>query len=349
MEQGMTFAIESNGEKQYYSVNKIYPLSLDDFDKETSKVKVSGEKVNFIEGQTVVEAGDYYFDVKHYLTKNAFILSNGGWLPPSYCIERRYLLDRNVVSAIEGNALDHYSVFLEWFNVIRNSNEIQFSTLFSAIEKHGVFPDFISFKKNINADSQVLKNYFKECLVLDLSVDATETIYEFIKDLRLKNLIDFIIEASNIIIKQKPKLERRKYAEKIIGLAKYYKLSGKIHLVILCLSCLYAKDSSFARNIIKPKKLVGNNPDIQKNAMNCINDTVFIDLILLMKKHVSESFSGITLDKAIAQYWCALNPEIDGKSNNFMYKFDMSNKLFNSASLSDLDFLSQSINELQIG
>lgn len=345
MKHQMTLKIESNQEKHFYIVDEFYPLSLADFDNEVSKIKFLGKREHFIKNQPT-EAGFFELDVKHNLSKNAFILSDRGWLPPAYCIAQQYLLDRNVVSTIEGNDLKHYSLFLEWFNVIKNSNKIQFSTLFSAIEKHGDFPDLISFHNNIKSDAKILKDYFNECQILDLNDDTIENFYAFIKDLRLENLINFIINASKIIIEQKPKSDRRVYAEEILRIAKMNKLNGKIHLVILSLSCLYAGKSSFARNIIKPKNLVSDNPKLRQSVMNCINDTIFIDLILLMKKHVSQNFSGITLDKGLAQYWCALNPKIDEEQKSFIYSYDISSQLFNTASQADLEFLHQSLNEL---
>lgn len=346
MPNQMTFKIESNGDAHYYVVDNIFPLSLEDFDNKISRVKVFGEEVRFIKGQAVTKVGYFYFDVNHTLTKNAFILSDGGWLPPSYCISRRFLLDRNVVSAVERGDLKSYSLFLKWFDVIKNSSDIHFSTIFSSIEKFGEFPDFSGFKSNIVLDFSILNGFFNSPVNIEFNDHELEMIYGFIKGLRIESLSDFIVEASRIIIKQRPEVDRMKYAQQIIDLAKNYKLNGKIHLVILCLSCLYAKESSFARNIIKPKNLVKGGFGVRKKALNCVNDTIFIDLVLFIKKYFNMDFSGITFDKSLAQYWCALNPKLCEMSDKFKYDFDISSQLFNTASQADLDFISYSICEI---
>ena len=342
MKRGMALKhLHHNGDEDFYRIDHIYPLELIDFDSEVCSLKFSGAKFNFMGVKSVIESECWSVDIKPKLNKNSFILSTGGWLPPTYCIDRRYLLDRNIISYIETKD----SVFLDWFSVMRSaSNNFQFSTVFSAIEKSGEFPDLISFKDHMNTEANTLAGYFNDCQILSLNDDAIKNIYVFIKNLRQENLTNFLIQALNIIKTTKSESDRREYAEQIIKIAKDNKLNRSIHLVILCLSSLYSKNNDFARKIIKPTKIIKNK---SKQTKNTINDTIFIDLILLMKKYVDKNFSGITCDKGLAQYWCALNPRIDEESCNFSYSYDISNQLFSSASQADLDFLRQSIAELQ--
>ena len=335
----MTFKINRGTECEYFNVQHIEPLDLEAFNRETTQIKFSGERIKFIGNEKVSYKGNHYIDVKHHSKLNMFVLCSGGWIPPSYVLGKNYLVDRNILSYITEN--QNYEIFLNWFDVIKNSNDVKFSAIFSAVERNSVFiGDEKDYINNVLKDKLELEKYFTNDSSYKFNNNSLSSIYSFVKSRLSENTLEFLIDSVEYLVDKTKESERFDKVKLILGLAKKHKVKKSKLVVILCVSCLYSKRSEFSRKIIKPSK----NYDEPK-ALNCINDTLFIDFIMLSKKYFSNDFCGITADKNLAQYWCALNPELIN-SKDFEYQFDLSNDLFNTASKTEMEYIVSAINEL---
>jgi hypothetical protein len=339
MSHPMTFKINSDEGCEYFSVQHIKPLDLESFNHEITQIKFSGERIKFNGSDKVSYNGHYYIDVKHNSKLNMFVLCSGGWIPPSYVLGKNYLVDRNILSYITEN--QNYESFLNWFDVIKNSNDIKFSAIFSAIERNSVYigeeRDYIS---NVLKDKLELEKYFTNDSSYKLNENSLSNLYSFVKSRSSENTLEFLIDCVEYLVDKTKESERFDKVKLIFGLANKHKVKKSKLVVILCISCLYSKNNEFSRKIIKPSK----NYEVSK-AQNCVNDTLFIDFIMLSKKYFSNDFCGITADKNLAQYWCALNPELIN-SENFEYQFDLSYELFNTASKSEMEYIVSALNEL---
>jgi hypothetical protein len=339
MSHPMSFKIESSEGVEYFNVQQVKPLGLDSFNSETAKIIFFGERFKFTGNETISHKGQHYIDVKHSSKFNMFVLCSGGWMPPSYVMGKNYVVDRNVLSYITENK--SYECFLNWFNVIKSSNDIKFSAIFSAIERNSVLiGSKDNYLSNVIKDKEDLEEYFSKDASYQFNNSSLSKIYDFVKKRTTENILDFLIDSVKFLVNKTKESERLDKAKLVFQLAKKYKVKENKLVVILCVSCLYSKSYEFSRKIIKPSKTYG-----KAEAINCINDTLFIDFIMLSKKYFSSDFCGVTADKNLALFWCALNPELID-SSDFTYQFNLSEELFNTASKSEIEHIVLALEEL---
>lgn len=341
----MTFKISNGLDFSCYEVERIHPFGLEDFYRENLVLKFEGTKRNKSENFKSSEFGVFKNQIKHHLILNTFNLVDGGWLPPAYCLEGMYILDRNIVSNFESDNSIKCKEFNDWFEVIKLSDTVKMSTIFSAVERREIFPCFSEFMSGIEEDAKSVVKFLPKCNTLEFDAAQIGSIYKFILNMRSQNYVDFLLEAIPIIHTQKPKNDNKLICvDQLIELAKKHQLNGRVHLLILCLSCLYEgneKHQKFARGIIKPKRLYTN-----KMAFNCVNDVIFLDVILLLKHAFYPSISGTTSDKNLAMYWCALNPIVVREAETLKFDVDLGDTLFPLASQIELDYLNKSLKSL---
>lgn len=346
MAKKMSFKLMNGGDVNYFSVSSIKPFGLNDFDRKNLLLEFNGTKYDFSDQSMIPVDGAHRFEIKHKLNLNTFHLVDGGWLPPTYCLEGGYILDRNVVSNFEHPNNPKSMAFNEWFNVVKASDEIKVSTLFSSIERNGAsFPEYTKFLAAINSDHVVVRGFLPKINALNFESTEIKSIYQFMCNLRCESNIAFLCEAVPLIVNTPKRSECIKIASKLFSLVETYSLSDCQHLLILCLSCLYGgnlKCQQFARLIIKPSQNY-----TKKNALNCINDISFIEVILFVKRFFNSSVGGTTSDKAVAMYWCALNPEVVRYKDSFGFNFCFDNKLFPVADDGDFEYLCGEFSKLQ--
>ncbi|WP_217521204.1 hypothetical protein [Vibrio metschnikovii] len=339
----LCFKISNECIENYYEVEKIKPFNLGEFCCETVTLEFTGTCSNFQNGENK-STSTFYHEINHNLNLNTYNLVDSGWLPPAYCLEEIYILDRNVVSGFESSHTRNYQEMNSWFSIMRDSNSIRMSSIFSAIEKRGGFSDYDGFKMAMEIDQNDILKVLPKFKALRFNESQLRGIYKFICSFRTAENISFLMEATNLIYKSVPKKLRMLISMEVIELARKYKINGTVHLVVLCISCIFSGEKNnqkFARKIIKPKVNY-----TEKMALNCINDVLFIDIILLLKKIVDPCVSGTTCDRALAMYWCALAPAIRYDSENFVYDINLGSELFPLASEKELEQISRAINEL---
>lgn len=339
----LSFMISNEELVDYYDVEAIKPFNLKEFGCSNITLEFTGTLYNF-QNRTQKNKGVFSHHVTHNLNLNTYNLVDSGWLPPAYCLEGIYILDRNVVSGFADSRLSNYQEMNSWFDVMKGSDSIRMSSIFSAIERRGEFSDYSGFKAAMGLDDHEILTVLPKFKPLRFTESQLNGIYDFICSFRSTEYISFLMEAVSLICKSAPKKSRMPLSMQVIDLAKKHKLNGRVHLVILCISCIYSGDrvdQNFARKIIKPKTNY-----TEKMAINCINDVLFIDIILLLKKLIDPCVSGTTCDKALAMYWCALDPAIRYGSKSFAYDFNLGGELFPLASEKELKQISCAINEL---
>lgn len=226
MSHPMTFKINSGAECEYFSVENIEPLDLESFNHEVTKIKFSGERIKFIGSDKFSYKDDHYIDVKHHSKSNMFVLCSGGWILPSYVLGKNYLVDRNILSYITENK--NYEDFLNWFDVIKNSNDIKFSAIFSAIERNSVFiGDEKNYISNVLKDKLELEKYFTNDSSYKFSNNSLSSIYSFVKSRSSENTLKFLIDCVEHLVDKTKESERFNKVKLILGLANKHKVKKK--------------------------------------------------------------------------------------------------------------------------
>lgn len=331
----------------FYVVSNVKPIGINDFDKPTRTIFFEVRKL--LKSKNKLSEKTYSpFEIESTISKESFLLVDGGWLPAAYPVNEYNLIDRNLMSEIKGYITGSGSPFYGWLDLMKGF-EKKYSVIFSALEKNfstskdreQYFTDFFDEEKDI-------ADFLSDESVFRIDSDFRNIAFDFITERRSENIVKFLIEAVPLIKNMYPKNKRYEVASEIFSLAKKYSVEQNKHPLMLCLSVLYSENNNndFARKIVKP----GGKDKIytEKDAYNCINDTIFIDLIMLAKRRLSSEFCGITLDKNLAKYWCALNPKLLENQDAFVsYSFNHYSKdLFNSASPKELKYICENIGNI---
>lgn len=328
----------------YYHIDKIDPLNIHNFNRTIDKLSFYGHTYSTNSLVDNAKYGKIEFPIKHHIKKNVFCLVNGGWLPPAYPINSNYILDRNIVSSFYRSTHKAYSEMLDWFDVIKSSDNINISSLFSALENKDGDETYSSFKLNTENDSKIISSFLPKAGCIFLNENIQRVVFDFIFKLRSNDHYDFL-DKSITLIKNKIKLsDRHTVARDLMALGKSYNNADLKNLIIICLSCIYEGDtpeSSFARKIIKP-----TNKTSKEKLTNCLNDLIFIDVIMFMKRHFDPDIAGVTADKSLAMFWCALNPDVILNNKFLSYHHDISDTLFYSANENDLIMISDELKAL---
>lgn len=340
----MIIKVDGEAKARHISVDKVEPLGIGDFNKEEVKLYLYGrEHIAGCEsfGSSVSK---FEFDIRHHNELNVYCLVGGGWLPPIYISGRECLYDRNIVSMLKGSDNAGYQGRLKWFQHARSCAEVKVTTIFSALEASGCgLPSLEDYKERIAIDNAVVVSYLSNAKTSVFSEEQIEIFYGIINANPFAQLTEFLISAAPLIKDRRKPLERRAVVDKLFEYAEKYRVNGRAHALLLSLSCVYRDDSgnSFAHRIIKPSGRYS-----ESKAANCIYDLLFLDLILIVNRYTPLDMVGVTADRWVAMYWCAICPAIDFDCSKFSYQVSISNLLLPSATAEDIAYISLRLAEL---
>ena len=340
------FKISKGMVNDFYVVSNLKPMGINDFDKPTRTIFCEARR--FLKSKNKLSEKRYsFFEIESTISKESFLLIDDGWLPAAYPINQYNLIDRNLMSEIKRHITGSNSSFYGWLNLMKGFDK-KYSVIFSALEKNfSTSKDRKQYFTDLFDDEKDIADFLSDESVFRIDSDFRNMAFDFMRERRSENIVKFLIESVPLIKNMYPKNKRYEVASKIFSLAKKYNVEKNKHPLILCLSVLYSENNNdYARKIVKPRG--GDKIYTEKDAYNCINDTVFIDLIMLAKRRLNSDFCGITLDKNLAKYWCALNPKLlENQDALLSYSFNNYSKdLFNSASPKELKYIYENIGNI---
>lgn len=334
----LSFKISPPGCKPMYgTAYEIFPLGISDFNRGKFKFSFIGRGLSKKEKEPLIRKKEifkrYDFEINPSNDINSFCLVEGGWIPFQISNYTNILIDRCVMAKIESHSFES-SEYRENMKLMANTEGLIISSIFSVIEKDGKFPhSFHEYISRFSEDYSHIKNFFNKMSKLPpFYVDLSyENIFKYINEYNMSRECDFLIEASGHILNKVSRKERLKLSYVIIDVAEKYGVSRKSITLSLVISCIFELDDSFSRRVLKPNEIFkGSNP------MNCIYDILFLELVILIKKVKNDKFSGLTFDKGLAKLWCALGLKINNTDNDMIYTIAITNKLFPSATPTEL-------------
>lgn len=281
---------------------------------------------------------------------NLYALVDEGWLPVTFVIPPKFIIDRNVISALKnsrGGSDTRYEKWMWWIDSLRNesisfSDEVEFDPVFAALE--GVTrkpPSFEQFCTELENISTLVRDVLPWVRVRKVNEQELNRYFHFSKASGYECKRKFLLGAIPLILNRTSERGRSEKLKQLIRLAKDVGLDKVSHVFVLALSCLYdspAIDLSVGRKVLKPKESFGIN-----HCHNSICDLLLIDYLMLNKREQIDNYSAMTADKWLAVYWSMITPRLDEGTDIFSFEFFLNLELFNGASDADLTEIAKTL------
>lgn len=127
------FKISKGMVNDFYVASNLKPMGINDFDKPTRTIFCEASKL--LKSKNKLGEKKYSsFEIESTISKESFLLIDGGWLPAAYPINEYNLIDRNLMSEIKRHITGGDSSFYGWLNLMKDFNK-KYSVIFSALEK----------------------------------------------------------------------------------------------------------------------------------------------------------------------------------------------------------------------
>jgi len=323
------------GETVELSPKKFKPLSYEDLlpnptkDDKTYYIDIIADFIVVKgKGYQSTGPGKVSAEINFHNPLTIYALVEGGWLPPPFVIPANLLVDRNVISSMmkitQKNKRPDLQ-FTDWWLSFLENKTVLINPLLYALEgnkrKPPSYAELCSAtKKSATEVTKCLPNakvakydskYFKSAYAIlsDLSARA---------ELETKFLLRVVPQISNRVAD--PKLLN--VQSTILKIAEDLKLNATSLSVLAALSCLYEnrEGTGFltARRIITPSERY-----TEEDAYNALFDLRSIELLLASRMVTQEPYALCTCDRALALFWCGLNPHgVEWKDGTL--KFDVS-------------------------
>lgn len=275
----------------------------------------------------------------------AFALTKGGWFPLAFTPSPFVLVDRNVVSILSqiGRVKDRgdHRSNKWWFEFI-NSPSYTLNPVLSAMEGNSKrTPTYEEFVSAFKSDSQLLAEKLPKSKLINYEEKHFKVAYEIIDNLSQRHQleIEFLIDVSSIVAERTATHKIKDLESKIIEYAQNHNLSLHSFVVLAVLSCLYehqnGSEPSIGKKLLKPSKSY-----TKETAYNALSDLRCLEFLTALHALFSDSISFITRDRALAAFWCALNPKNHLYNNNTLtYDVELKAKLFPRLSDKEIDEL----------
>lgn len=270
-------------------------------------------------------------DIQFNQPITAFTLSIGGWLPVAFTQSRHVLVDRNIIGILRqiGCKPDTSDLVANkwWFSFLDSASYI-LNPLLCAMEGDAQkTPSFDNFVYEFDSSYRLLKEKLPNAKIVKYQKENYVGAYQIVEKLiaRSTREINFLINTAPIVAERPSNRIINRIEDNIFLNAEKYTLSNYSLVVLAVLSCLYddkrGATRSIGKRIVKPMK----NYDGRK-AYNVISDLRCLEALIAM--NVLSNVSFITRDKALAAFWCAINPTNQKfMGNSISYDVDINTKL----------------------
>lgn len=264
-----------------------------------------------------------------------FSLVRGGWLPPPFTIPQRFLVDRNVVSALrkirEGSMDNHRTSVNWWLNFFEHGTALLNPLPYAFESGFRRKPSFKEFIESFNEGAMELRLSFPKCQVVTFGEHNYRAGYAQLLafDRRLARESEFLIRVAPLVAMRAPRRSEKEILGEILRIGSSLEIVRGSMVSLSVLSCLYddvqGEAPSIGRLIIKPKSVYTD-----QDAYNAISDLRHIEIAAAGQTYFSEGvFSLCTCDRALALFWSALalRGEVT-KKDEIEFTFDLCEELF---------------------
>ncbi len=274
-----------------------------------------------------------------------FALVQGGWLPFSFVLPRRYFVDRNVVSKLKGltctTQRESDASFVWWMEPLRSDQLVLNPLPFAWEGAKRRLPSFLEFERGLEEGREEILKVLPNATVIVFDHANAKVAFDQLGKFarREERQALFLIEIATQLCDPVAKKDLDRIKTDVFTTAQKHQVGRSSFVVFAALSVLYESNEqkSIGRGLLKPAAAYTH-----ADAYNAISDIRNLELAAMTNAALPNSkFALATDDIFLAKLWCALglratNP-IPGGWN---FDFSLDSALF--ARLSDEQLLSLS-------
>lgn len=337
--------------------NFAYPLGVSDIRKLTSAVKASVE-LEFEAHDPIIDGIQKIGPSRISLTINfkentkIFGLVSGGWLPLPFVTPQQFLIDRNVVIALQkirsGKTFLDIASF-QWWTKFFDDGSATFNPLPYAFESgFRKTPTIAEFRASFEEGVSELSAAFPKCKIVSYDDRIFNTVYSQLRafDTRNSKEFEFLLATCPIIAERKTGKDEAAALEAILAAAKKAGVGQGSFALPAVLSCLYELKNGFpvsiGRQLLKPAHVYTDSA-----AYNAISDLRHIELAAAGHGcFKGREFALCTQDKGLALFWSALSIQAEVNSQNkITFNFDLPPVLFERLTSDKIQLLLKELKE----
>jgi hypothetical protein len=243
-----------------------------------------------------------------------FALVEGGWLPWVHAEPRRFLVDRNVLSALtklrSGTQWNDAAAFRDWLAILPATTLNPLPCAFEG-DTHQT-PSYEAFVAAFADAVETIKRALPQVQIVQFREPHFRAAYDMIQSLgeRRGRESKFLLDVIPHLVHTTATSDILRREGEIIDAAVARGLSKCSLVVLVALSCLYVDTSqqnfSIGRKLLKPR--TGYDAG---DAYNALADLTHLELFIAgMSVPGIERSNFCTMDKALVALWCALAPEV---------------------------------------
>lgn len=243
-----------------------------------------------------------------------FALVEGGWLPWVFAEPRRFLVDRNVLSALtklrSGTQWKDEVAFGAWLSVLPATTLNPLPCAFEGDTRQT--PSYEAFVAAFADAVETIERTLPQVQVVRFQEPHFRAAYDMVQDLgrRRGRESKFLLDVMPHLVYTTATSDLLRREGEIIDAAVARGLSRCSLVVLSALSCLYEDTSlqnfSIGRKLLKPRSRYDAG-----DAYNALADLTHLELFIAgMAVPGIERSNFCTMDKALVAFWCALAPEV---------------------------------------
>ena len=252
-------------------------------------------------------------NIKFHEPITAYALLPDGWLPFAFAPASVVLVDRNIVATAKSIAAESKRADIPankwWFRFLDNKN-YTLHPMLAALEGNARRnPTYDEFVLEFQQATESLKEVFPSANFIDFDEKQYRAGYAIAEDMekRYESDVAFLIGASEHLQMVASEGKLRTIEDTLLMVSRSLEPKPSLFVVLAALSCLYenSKDpaANIGRNILKPKRDYS-----ELSAHNAISDIRALELLLIFQNLQVRPPIYCTRDKALKDFWVAVNP-----------------------------------------
>lgn len=251
-------------------------------------------------------------------------------MPLAFCTAPVVLLDKSMIETARqlnaGTERQDTKTNAWWFNCL-NSKTFTLNPVLYAMEgRTRRIPTLAEFKSEFEKAFAILEARFPKARKVSFADNQYGPVFSLVSELmdRYRSEAVFLCKVAPLIADVVAANDRSDIESKIIDVSRELHVGSSRLVLLAALACLYESRSgnppSIGRKVVKP------SPDFSsRDAHNVISDLRALEFLIQVSQLPGPSVAFATRDKALAAFWCAIQPanieKLDSK-----YKFDVSLK-----------------------
>lgn len=326
--------VAENGPVTQMIPHSFTPLRYLDVIQQGSKhhIEYEGELADSKNGGRSGKSVAASMNIEFRRRTSIYALVEGGWLPVPFVPPGIFIIDQNVLIILakiaDGRIRPDYHDI--WHSFLNNPRLV-INPVFCAWEGNlRRVPTYSEFCDYFDEASARISAALPKASVIKFEEMHYQAAYTSITDFteRQKKETEFLLYAVPLITVRASTSRLKEYQKKLVNKAKELGLNDRSLVVLATFSCLFdRRDGSgyqVGRRILKPHR---NYTD--EDAYNALSDLRSVELTICSRAVMRESLTLCTRDRALAAFWCLINPQaVTVENGKFTYSLSFAEDLF---------------------